>query len=206
MLLKDYQPDRKATVVQPVMVRHWLRPYWRADELDEWLAAREAVGWRLERVGFFRRFVFREAKPRDVAYYVTFSFPKEFRMLDVRYWITRTMKADVVNMVTFASYWSECCRITSPLNPEQKYELFYQKNNYLRHLSRMGMLMWAIFFVPSLIGIVLAFFDPPYVRAPDYKLLFGTTIVSGLGLLYYFFGWLFLRRRRRRVMQGESDQ
>ena len=116
------------------------------------------------------------------------------------------MKAYVVNMVTFARYWSECWRITSPLNPEQKYELFYQKNNYLRHLSRMGMLMWAIFFVPSLIVILLSFFDPPYVRAPDYKLLFGTTIVSGLGLLYYFFGWLFLRRRRRRVMQGESDQ
>ena len=38
--------------------KHWLRPYWRGNELDEWLAAQEAAGWRLERVGFFRRFVF----------------------------------------------------------------------------------------------------------------------------------------------------
>ena len=92
------------------------------------------------------------------------------------------------------------------MNPEQKYELFYQKNNYLRHLSRMGMLMWAIFFVPTIIALVFASVDPSSVRTFDYVLVFGVRIVSGLGLLYYFYGWLFLCRRRRQVMQGESDR
>lgn len=205
-LLKSARPKEGEFVSKAQLTKHWLRPYWRAEELDEWLAAQEAAGWRLERVGFFRRFVFREAKPRDVAYYMTFKFPKEFRMFDVRYWITRTMKADVVDAYTMASYWMECCRITSPLTPEQKYELFYQKNNYLRHLSRMGMLMWAIFFVPTIIALVFASVDPSSVRTFDYVLVFGVRIVSGLGLLYYFYGWLFLRRRRRRFMQGESDR
>ena len=205
-LLKSERPKEGEFVSKAQITKHWLRPYWRAEELDEWLAAQEAAGWRLERVGFFRRFVFREAKPRDVAYYMTFKFPKEFRMFDVRYWITRTMNADVVDAYTMASYWMECCRITSPLTPEQKYELFYQKNNYLRHLSRMGMLMWAIFFVPTIIALVFASVDPSSVRTFDYVLVFGVRIVSGLGLLYYFYGWLFLRRRRRQVMQGESDR
>ena len=62
----------------------------------------------------------------------------------------------------------------------------------------MGMLMWAIVFVPIMIALVLASVNPSSVRTLGYVLLFGVTIVSGLGLLYYFYGWLFLCRRRRR--------
>ena len=61
-LLRSERPKDGEFVSKTQMTRHWLRPYWRADELDEWLAAQEASGWRLDRVGFFRRFVFREAQ------------------------------------------------------------------------------------------------------------------------------------------------
>ena len=76
------------------MTKHWLRPYWRADELDEWLAAQEAAGWRLDRVGFFRRFVFREAKPKEVRYFSTYAFLKEAGLLDLGFQLKYTHKAD----------------------------------------------------------------------------------------------------------------
>lgn len=198
MLLKDYQPGRKATVVQPVMVRHWLRPYWRADELDEWLATQEASGWRLVRVGFYRCFVFREAKPREVRYFSTYAFLKEAGLMDLGFQLKYAHKADELTPGFCGSLLLEhIYRINRPLDRETWLDFRQLRNAYLRHTAIQSILCSALILVLS--ATVLLFGGAASSNQAWWLVV--SAALSAFSLGYHTFGWCFLKRRWNRYFR-----
>lgn len=180
------------------MTKHWLRPYWRADELDEWLAAQEAAGWRLDRVGFFRRFVFREAKPKEVRYFSTYAFLKEAGLMDLGFQLKHTHKADELTP-GFCGwlFLAHIYRITRPVDKETWLDFRQLRNAYLRHTAIQSILCSVVLFIPSAVGLLIG----GDASANQLRFLTAVAVLSLFSLGYHSLGWCFLKRRWNRYFK-----
>ena len=189
--------------MKAVLKRHWLRPYWRADELDDWLAAQEAAGWRLERIGFFRRFVFREAKPKEVRYFSTYAFLKEAGLFDLGFQLKHTHKADDVTPGycgwLFLSY---IYRLSHPVDRETWLDFRQLRNAYLRHTAIQSILLCLVFLIPSAVGLLIGRND----SESQLRFLSVVAVLSSLSLVYHTFGWCFLKRRWNQYFSNPTER
>lgn len=178
--------------------KHWLRPYWRADELDEWLATQEASGWRLERVGFYRCFVFREAKPREVRFFSTYAFLKEAGLMDLGFQLKYAHKADELTPGFCGSLLLEhIYRINRQLDRETWLDFRQLRNAYLRHTAIQSILCSALILVLS--ATVLLFGGA--ASSSQAWWLVVSAALSAFSLGYHTFGWCFLKRRWNRYFR-----
>ena len=180
------------------LTKHWLRPYWQADELDDWLAAQETAGWRLERVGFFRRFVFRETTPMEVQYFSTFAYLKEAGLLDLGYQLKHTYKADELTPGFCGSLLLEhIYRITRIVEKETRLDFRQLRNAYLRHTAIQSILCSVLFLLPS--SAILLF---GRVGSTKQELwLVSCAVLSLFSLGYHTFGWFLLKRQWNRYFK-----
>ena len=180
------------------MTKHWLRPYWRADELDDWLAAQEAASRRLDRVGFFRRFVFREAKPKEVRYFSTYAFLKEAGLMDLVFQLKHTHKADELTP-GFCGwlFLEDIYRITRPVDKETWLDFRQLRNAYLRHKAIQSILCSAL--ILALSAAVLLFGEAASSKQAWWLVV--CVVLSAFSLVYHTFGWCFLKRRWNRYFK-----
>lgn len=179
----------------------WPKPYWQTEAVDEWLAAQEAAGWRLEGDAFFHRFVFRAAEPKASNWFVTYSEPRNCLMLAEANWLKRHCNADEVLLAipfpgTFG--WDSAFRILTPIDRHSLRELRLSRNLVLRRMARWALFMWlialAVFGTITVWGLVTRSFT---LDAPD---LFAF-VFTALGLFwtaYHITGLFALRRQRRK--------
>ncbi len=185
------------------LTKHWLRPYWRADELDDWLAAQEAAGWRLDRVGFFRRFVFREAKPKEVRYFSTYAFLKEAGLMDLGFQLKHTHKAD--ELTPGFSGWlflEDIYRIIRPLDRETWLDFRQLRNAYLRHTAIQSILCSLIILIPATAGLLIG----GNASASQLRFLAVCAALSAFSLGYQTFGWCFLKRRWNKYFTKQEQR
>ncbi len=185
------------------MTKHWLRPYWRADEMDEWFAAQEAAGWRLERVGFFRRFVFRETKAKEVRYFSTYAFLKEAGLLDLGFQLKYTHKADELTPGYCGSLLlSYIYRLSHPIDQEAWLDFRQLRNAYLRHSAIQSILLGAFFFLPSAAYLL---FGGDATSNQVWWLVI-CAVLSAFSLVYHTFGWCFLKRRWNQYFSKPTER
>lgn len=185
------------------MTKHWVRPYWRADELDEWLAAQEAAGWRLDRVGFFRRFIFWEAKPKEVRYFSTYAFLKEAGLMDLGFQLKHTHKADEL-MPGFCGwlFLSYIYRLSHPIDQEAWLDFRQLRNAYLRHTAIQSILCSLIILVPATAGLLIS----GNASASELRFLTVGAVLSLFSLGYHAFGWCFLKRRWNKYFKKQEQR
>ncbi len=86
-------------------------PQWRYEALEAELARMERDGYRLDYVGFFGAFRFRQTRPREVRYIITYNFDRGSGMLHCEGDLKHQHRADPVPTGNFC--WANFYRITN---------------------------------------------------------------------------------------------
>lgn len=178
----------------------WRRPYWQTEAVDEWLAAQEAAGWRLEGGAFFHRFVFRAAEPKASAWFLTFSEARGQGMYAEESWLKRHCNADEIDVGTFdpgAFGWANACRVLTPIDKNSLRELRLSRSRFLRRMARRSLLTWltglAVFGTLTVWGLLTR---PPTLTVSS----LACYLIAALSLfwtVYHITGLCALRRQRR---------
>ena len=67
------------------MLKVFIYPQWRYDLLEQFLERMELSGYRVSSVSFIYLFRFQSAPPRKVRYLYSYTFIKEYGLLDLEY-------------------------------------------------------------------------------------------------------------------------
>ena len=183
------------------MKKRWLRPYWKAEALEEWLAAQEAAGWRLVGVKPFRRFVFRAAEPKESLWYMTFAEARGRHMFAEGDWLKKYCGADEIplNGLLYATFgWSNAYRVLKPIDEDSLRELRLSRDLFLRRMARRSLLFWLVGLAVCGSAAVCGLAEPsqPFTAS--------ALIVCALALLclfwtgYHIAGLRALRKKRNR--------
>ena len=179
----------------------WPKPYWQTEAVDEWLAAQEAAGWRLEGGAFFHRFVFRAAEPKASNWFLTFSEEGGQGMYAEGSWLKRHCQADEIDVGTFypgAFGWADAYRVLTPIDKNSLRELRLSRSRFLRRMAWRSLLTWltglALFGTITVWALTTRSFT---LDAPD-LFAFVFTALSLFWAVYHIIGLCALRRRRRK--------
>ena len=182
----------------------WPKPYWQTEAVDEWLAAQEAAGWRLEGGAFFHRFVFRAAEPKASNWFLTFSEPRGQGMYAEGSWLKRHCNADEINVGTFdlgPIGWADAYRVLTPIDKNSLRELRLSRSRFLRRMAWRSLLTWlaalALFGTITVWGLMTR---PPTLTVSS----LACYLIAALSLfwaVYHIIGLCALRRRRRALQK-----
>ncbi len=189
----------RETDIAETMKKFWLRPYWHAEALDEWLAVQEASGWHLVGSTHFRRLVFRAVEPKHTQWFMTFGEKAE-HMYDAEGWLKRSKNADEIKMpVLFPGFfaWENAYRVLEPIGEDELRELRLTRNRYLRRQARKNLCFWLLLLAAcvSLTVWLLAAHSSPVTASGITVLLLA--ILSLIMTMYHIIGLCTLRRHRK---------
>ena len=183
-----------------IMKKFWLRPYWRADELDRWLSAQEAAGWRLEGSKPFWRLVFRAAEPKESAWFMTFQNLRAHGMYTEGSWLKKHCSADEIKLgIPFPCFfaWADAYRSLVPIEEDSLRELRLARNLFLRRMAWGSGLFWLLFLTAfsALVIASVATHDFRFTLTYLFAILMTALCLFMTG--YHITGLCALRRRRR---------
>lgn len=156
---------------------------WSFEKAEQKLEKMEADGYRLMKVRFFWWFYFKEAKPKDVRYVLTYNFPKELVMGECEKILKTECNAEPIDGGNW--FYTSIFRI-----PKSDYKLTEIKNfrrQYLRVVCIKKMLISLAFFALSFFAFVYALINSSTITVES-----GTMLIVGIAsficVLYYLYG------------------
>ena len=179
----------------------WPKPYWQTEAVDEWLAAQEAAGWRLEGGAFFHRFVFRAAEPKASNWFLTFSDARGQGMYAEGSWLKRHCQADEIYVGMFfpgVFGWADAYRVLTPIDKNSLRELRLSRSRFLRRMAWRSLLTWltglAVFGTLTVWGLTTR---PPTLTVSS-LVCYLIAALSLFWAVYHIIGLCALRRQRRK--------
>lgn len=163
---------------------------WSFEKAELKLEKMEADGYRLVKVRFFWWFYFKDAKPKDVCYVLTYNFPKELVMGECEKILKTECNAEPIDGGNW--FYTSIFRI-----PKSDYELTEIKDfrrQYLRVVCAKKMLISLFFFAISLFASIYALIHYSIATDKNIAILI-VGIVSFICVLYYLYGiWVLSKK------------
>lgn len=115
------------------MWRIIIYPQWKYETIEKKLKTLEEDGYRLSEVWFLYLFKFKKVQPGKARYIVTYTYLKEWGMIEYGYWLRRKLGAHSISAFPFSSTTFYRIKDESQDFPE----LFTFRNHYLRHVVKL---------------------------------------------------------------------
>lgn len=163
-------------------------PLWKYDMIEQKLEQLEQNGLRLEKACFFWFFKFVKSAPREVRYIFTYTFLKEWGMIECNYLLQRQYRANKINTGCF--FLPDIFRITDVDCPIS--EIIAFRKVYFKHVIEQKIivsLMMVFFF--GVCAVSLCDSDLVWL----YILICLLLIISIVIMVYYLFGMVFITTR-----------
>ena len=177
------------------MNKRFFQPIWKFEEIENQLVSLEENGWRLNKIGGFRRFDFVESTPKTVQYFFTCSLTREKLNMN----LIENSLVQKFNANQIKGTFLEGLSGTSVFRITKQGELTDQLNNrdiilqhYLLKKVVLGIVLFLLLFAPVAIyavidlGKFLEDLNVFYMVFFSFCFLFivGYTIYNLIGLLY----------------------
>lgn len=108
-------------------------PQWKYETIEKKLKMLEEQGYRLEKVWLLYFFNFKKVRPRKTRYIFTYTFVKEWGMIECGYWLRRQFGAN-----TIPAYLCSSTIIYRITDEHQDLPVIYAfRNQYLRHVMKL---------------------------------------------------------------------
>ena len=169
-------------------IKRWFFPLWKFEALNDRLASEEKEGWRLEKIGGLCRYTFRKSEPKDVHYFLTCNYDRDYDLAGLEEDLKKENAANPIpgtfrilcglNLITL---W----RITDDFDPTVKYARLAA---YLGYVLSRRILRFSIFLVPMIAGAVCV---PSSTGRLGFSLLAALFLA---GVVYNTVGMIDLRR------------
>ena len=164
-----------------------LYPQWKYDHVEKLLTEYEKRGLRLQRVVFCYLFQFVPSTPKETIYLFSYTFVKEWGMLQASYELRRYHGANRIHV-----QGSGGIEIYRMINQGHDFDEFYQfRYAYLKHVLKVKSFFSMFFFV---LLSMCTFWAPLMVL----KWVFGVfTLINAAYIIYYTVGLLIVPRLKR---------
>lgn len=124
---------------------------WNYEKVEAWLGQMEENGWRLAEVRANYFFRFQKAAPSNAKYIFTYTFLKEYGMIDCEQQLKREFSANAVAGRFCAASVYRICKGERDLSGVITF-----RRNYLKHVLRKKLLLVSLFSALFLLYVVCA--------------------------------------------------